>query len=114
MLMRLWTLLVAAIWLVGCASHGTINRDRIFELAVGGTTSAQVTRAWGPPVREATLTDGRQVLTYRYTDLLNGPTPYFAPGYGPIGSTTNAVTGQVRLTFDPQGVLLSYDMYDRS
>lgn len=112
--MRLWTLLVAATWLAGCASQGTIERDRLHELAVGSTTSTELTRAWGPPLTEATMTDGRHVLTYRYIDLQNGPTPYFAQGFGPIGGTANAVTGQVTLTFDPQGVLLSYDMSGRS
>ena len=110
--MRLWIPLAMTIWLVGCASQGTIDRDRLSELAVGRTTSAALAGSWGPPLTEATMPDGRHVLTYRYIDMRTGPYT-FAPGLGPIGSTTDTVTGQVRLTFDPQGVLLSYEMFGR-
>ena len=111
--MRLWTLLLTAIWLAGCASQGTIDRDRLSELAVGHTTSTELAGSWGPPLTEATMPDGRHVLTYRYIDMRTGPFNSFAPGFGPIGSTTDTVTGQVVLTFDPQGVLLSYEMFGR-
>ena len=108
--MRLWTVLLAAIWLAGCASQGTIQRDQLSELDVGRTTSAELATRWGPPLTDATMPDGRHVLTYRYIHMQTGAIASFAPGFGPIGSTTDTVTGQVTLTFDPQGVLLSYAM----
>ena len=111
--MRLWIiLLAAAICLADCASQGTIPRDKLSDLAVGRTTSAELAIAWGPPLRESTLPDGRRVLTYRYIE--NGPTASPTRGFGPISSPTDTVTGQVMLTFDPQGVLLSYDMFGLS
>jgi len=111
--MRLWTVLWAAIWLAGCAGHGTIDSGRLFsDLTVGRTTSAELTRAWGPPLADATLSDGRHVLTYRFID--NGWTTGLQWGFGPVGSPSDTVTGQVTLTFDPQGVLLSYDTFGRS
>jgi hypothetical protein len=109
--MRLRTVLWAAIWLAGCAGHGTIDRGRLSDLAVGLTTSAGLTRAWGPPLTDATMPDGRHVLSYRYID--NGWDSSFTWGFGPVGSPTDTVTGQVTLTFDQQGVLLSYDMFGR-
>lgn len=111
--MRLCALLLTAMLLVGCASQGTIDRDRLSELAVGRTTSTELASSWGPPLTDAAMPDGRHVLTYRYIDLRTGPFTSFAPGFGPIGSTTDTVTGQVRLTFDPQGVLLTYEMFGR-
>ncbi|MGH7125822.1 MAG: hypothetical protein ACREFI_15720, partial [Stellaceae bacterium] len=56
-------ILAAAALLAGCASQGTIERDRISELAVGHTTSAGLSTAWGPPLADVTLPDGRHVLT---------------------------------------------------
>jgi hypothetical protein len=83
---------------------------------VGRTLSAMVTAAWGPPWREITMQDGRHVLTYQYldTDSENGTFGASTSQFSLIGSTTTAVTGQVRLTFDPQGVLLDYGMYGQS
>ena len=107
--MRTWTILMTAALLAGCASQGTIERDQLSELAVGRTTNAKLAKSWGPPLRDATMPDGRRVLTYRYIHLQTGPVVAFAPGFGPIGSTTDTMTGQVILTFDPQGVLLSYE-----
>jgi hypothetical protein len=108
--MRLWAILLAAFWLAGCASQGTIDREQLSQLAVGRTTSAELTTSWGPPLRDTTLSDGRHVVTYRYIYLQTGPITSFAgPGF-PIGGTTDTVTGQVSLTFDPGGVLLSYEM----
>jgi hypothetical protein len=94
--------------LAGCADQGTIERDRLSDLMVGQTTSTGLAGAWGPPLRDATMPDGRRVWTYRTVHLQTGPIAAFAPGFGPIGSTTDAVMGQVTLTFDEQGVLLSY------
>jgi hypothetical protein len=108
--MRLWTILVTAIWLAGCASQGTVDRDKLSELAVGRTTSAELASSWGPPLTEARMPDGRHLLTYRYVDMRTGPILSFVPGLGPVGSTVDTATGQVILTFDPRGLLLSYDM----
>ena len=109
--MRSWTILLAVLWLAGCASQGTIDREQLSQLAVGRTTSAELAASWGPPLRDTTMSDGRHVVTYRYIYLQTGPIASFAgPGFGPIGSTTDTVTGQVTLTFDPSGVLLSYEM----
>jgi hypothetical protein len=106
--MRLPTILLAAALLAGCASNGTIERDKLSELAVGRTTSAELASSWGPPLRDATLPDGRRELTYRTIHMQTGPIAAFAPGFGPIGSTTDTLIGQVTLTFDTQGVLMSY------
>jgi len=100
--------LAAAVGLAGCASQGTIDRDKLSELAVGRTTSAELTTSWGPPLTDSSMPDGRHVLTYRYIHMQTGPITSFVPGFGPIGSTTVTVTGQVTLTFDQQGVLLSH------
>jgi hypothetical protein len=107
--MRSWTILPAVALLAGCASQGTIERGKLGELAVGRTTDAALATSWGPPLRGATMPDGRRVLTYRYIHIETGATASFAPGFGPIGSSTDTVTGQVTLTFDPRGVLLSYE-----
>lgn len=106
--MRLPTILLAAALLAGCASPGTIESDKLAELAVGRTTSAELVSAWGPPLAEATLPDGRRQLTYRTIHMQTGPITAFAPGVGPIGSSTETMTGQATLTFDAQGVLMSY------
>jgi hypothetical protein len=108
--MRFRPILAAAVLLAGCASQGTIERDQVSELAVGRTTSAELATAWGPPLADSTLPDGRHVLTYRYIHMQTGPITTVVPGFGPIGSTTDTVTGQVALTFDLQGVLMSYVM----
>jgi hypothetical protein len=106
--MKLATILLAAALLAGCADQGTVERDRLSDLAVGRTTTAELAGAWGPPLRDATMADGRHVWTYRTIHLQTGPVVGFGPGFGPIGSTTDALMGQVTLTFDLQGVLLSY------
>jgi len=108
--MRLPTLLLVAGLLAGCADQGTIERDRLSDLAVGRTTTAALTTAWGPPLRDATMPDGRHVWTYRTVHVQTGPAVGigFAPGSGPTSSTSDALMGEVALTFDPQGVLLSY------
>lgn len=109
--MRFRTLpLVASLLLAGCVSQGTVERGQLNELAVGRTTSAEIEGSWGPPLLDAAMPDGRHVLTYRYLHLQTGPVASFVPGFGPIGSTTDTVTGRVMLTFDPKGVLLSYTM----
>ncbi len=108
--MRLWAIVLAAFWLAGCASQGTIDREQLSQLAVGRTTSAELATTWGPPLRDTTMSDGRHVMTYRYIYLRTGPIASFAGPGIPIGSTTDTVTGQVTLTFDPSGVLLSYEM----
>ena len=102
--------LAAALLLAGCVSQGTVDRDQLSDLAVGRTTAAELQRSWGPPLRDDTMPDGRHVLTYRYLHLNTGPLASFVPGFGPIGSTTDTVTGQLQLTFDTGGVLLSYTM----
>ncbi len=106
--MGLRPILLAVALLAGCTSQGTIERDQLSELAVGRTTSAELTTSWGPPLADSTLPDGRHVLTYRYIHMQTGPITSFVPGFGPIGSTTETMTGQVTLTFDLQGVLMSY------
>jgi len=114
MLMPIWTLLLAAIWLAGCAPQGTINRDQVFALTVGRTTSAQVTAAWGAPSRDVAMQDGGHVLTYHYIHIdltQSGPFATTSSEFGPLGNPSTTVTGQVRLTFDPRGVLLNYAMY---
>jgi len=115
--MRIWNIpLLAALWLSGCASHGTIYRDRLSTQTAGRTLSATVKAAWRPPWREITMQDGRHVLIYQYldTDSENGTFGATRSQFGPIGSTTTPVTGQVRLTFGPQGVLLDHGMYGQS
>ncbi len=106
--MRLRPILLAVALLAGCAEQGTVERDRLSELAVGRTTTTELSSTWGPPLRDATMPDGRRVWTYRTIHMQTGPTTAFAPGFGPIGSTTDTLMGQVTLTFDTQGVLLSY------
>lgn len=108
--MRFRPMLVAAVLLAGCASQGTIERDKVAELAAGRTTSAELTSSWGPPLADSALPDGRHVLTYRYIHMQTGPITNMVPGFGPVGSTTDTITGQVTLTFDLQGVLMSYAM----
>ncbi|HXP74723.1 MAG TPA: hypothetical protein VN823_11310 [Stellaceae bacterium] len=107
--MKTWAILLTAALLADCSSQGTIERDQLSELAVGRTTNTELAKSWGPPLRDATMADGRHVVTYRYIHLQTGPVAAFAPGFGPIGSTTDTVAGQVTLTFDQQGVLLSYE-----
>jgi hypothetical protein len=46
-------MLVTAIWLAGCASQGNVDRDKLSELAVGRTTSAELAGSWGPPLTKA-------------------------------------------------------------
>src|SRR5262249_38830210 len=103
-------MLLAAAWLAGCASQGTVERDRLSELVDGRTTQTELTASWGPPWRELTLQDGRHVLTYRTIHVQTGPAVGvgFGPGTGPTSSTSDTLMGQVTLTFDLQGVLLSY------
>jgi hypothetical protein len=108
MSMRLRAMLLAVALLAGCEDQGTIERDQLSDLSVGRTTSTELTSLWGPPLRNATMPDGRRVWTYRTIHLQTGPIAAFAPGFGPIGSTSDATMGQVTLTFDDQGVLLSY------
>jgi hypothetical protein len=58
--MRIWSIpLLAVLWLAGCASQGTPYHDRLSALAVGRTTSSEVRAAWGPPLRDVTMQDGR-------------------------------------------------------
>ena len=106
--MRFRPILLAAALLAGCSDPGTVESNQLSDLTVGQTTSAELTGLWGPPLRDATMADGRHVWTYRTIHLQTGPTAAFAPGFGPIGSTSDAVMGQVTLTFDDKGVLLSY------
>ncbi len=106
--MRVWAILLTSVWLAGCASAGTVDRDKLGQLAVGRTTDAELTTSWGPPLSGSTLPDGRRVMTYRYVWMQTGPTTSFVPGFGPIGSTTDTLTGQVTLTFDLHGVLQAY------
>ena len=106
--MRFRPILLALALLAGCSDQGTIESNRLSDLTVGQTTSTELTSLWGPPLRDATMPDGRHVWTYRTIHLQTGPTVAFAPGFGPIGSTTDTVMGQVTLTFDDKGVLLSY------
>ncbi len=106
--MRLPAMLLTAGLLAGCAGQGTIDRERLSDLAEGRTTSTELARAWGPPLRDATMPDGRHVWTYRTVHLQTGPIVAFAPGFGPIGGTADPAMGQVTLTFDPEGVLLSF------
>lgn len=106
--MRLRPILLAAVLLAGCTSEGTIESDKVSELTVGRTTSAELTTSWGPPLGDVTLPDGRHVLTYRYVHMQTGPITSIVPGFGPVGSTTDTTTGRVTLTFDLQGVLMDY------
>ncbi len=103
--MRLLPMLVLTAFLAGCADQGTIERNQLSELAVGRTTTAELTQAWGPPLRDAAISDGRHVWTYRTIDMQTGPITTMAPGFGPIGSTSETLMGQVLLTFDAKGVL---------
>jgi len=105
---RLRPIFLAMVLVAGCTSQGTVERDRLSELAVGRTTSAELTTAWGPPLADSTLPDGRHVLTYRYIHMQTGPITTIVPGFGPVGSTTDTSTGRVTLTFDLQGVLMAY------
>ena len=106
--MRFPTLLLVAALLAGCASRGTIERDQLADLAEGRTTSTDLARAWGPPLRDAEMPDGQHVWTYRTIHLRTGPTVAFATGLEPIGTGADAMMGQVNLTFDTKGVLQSY------
>ena len=106
--MRLRSILLAAALLAGCADQGTIERDRLSDLAVGRTTTTGLSSAWGPPLTDSAMPDGRRVWTYRTIHLQTGAGTGFEPGFGPIGSSTDALMGQVSLIFDTQGVLLSY------
>ena len=106
--MRVWATLLVATLLAGCVSQGTIERDRLSDLSVGHTTSTELASAWGPPLTDSTMADGRRVWTYRTIHMQTGATASFSPGFGPIGSSTDVLMGQVTLTFDTQGVLLSY------
>ncbi len=106
--MRPLPMLLVAALLAGCADQGTIERDRLSDLAVGRTTTTELANAWGPPLRDATMPDGRRVWTYRTVHIQTGPIVTMVPGFGPIGSDSDTLMGQVTLTFDRQGVLLSF------
>jgi hypothetical protein len=111
--------LLAALWLAGCAFQGTPYHDRasaLGALAVGSTTSSEVRAAWGLPLRDVIMQDGRHVLTYQYIDPYseNGTFGTITSQFAPLGSTTTAVTGQITLTFDPKGVLIDYATYGLS
>ncbi|HEY6863068.1 MAG TPA: hypothetical protein VI319_04145 [Burkholderiales bacterium] len=55
--------LVAALAVAGCASREPAPDPRQAWL---GTTYDEVVRAWGTPVRSATLSDGRQAYTWAW------------------------------------------------
>jgi len=105
--MRFLPMLLLPALLAGCADQGTIERERLSDLSVGRTTTTELASAWGPPLRDATMPDGRRVWTYRTIHMQTGPIVAMAPGFGPIGSNSETLMGQVILTFDTQGVLLS-------
>ena len=106
--MRLWSILLLATVLMGCDNPGTVERDRLSDLAVGQTTTTTLAGDWGPPLRDATMPDGRRVWTYRTIHMQTGPITTMVPGFGPIGSNSETLMGEVTLTFDKEGVLLSY------
>lgn len=106
-MMRGLPLMLVPALLAACADQGTIERDRMSDLAVGRTTTTELASAWGPPLMDTTTTDSRRVWTYRTIHMQTGPITTMVPGFGPIGSTSETLMGQVTLTFDAQGVLLS-------
>lgn len=103
--MKLWLFFLAVLWLAVCGNPaGVVDRSKLGELAVGQTTAPALTAAWGPPLTASRLPDGRQMMVYRYTWLETGPVT-FLPGLGHAGSSAEAPSGEITLTFDQQSVL---------
>jgi len=106
--MRLVAILLMAAWLCACTAtpEGYIDHAKLSQLSVGTTTYDQIVTSWGQPMSTSTLPDGRQIAVYPYIWLVTGPVTSIA-GAGPVGSTDTR-TGPLSLTFNPAGVLQSY------
>jgi hypothetical protein len=105
--LRLAACLCALLWLAGCASVD-------WNARVGHYTYQQAVLDMGPPDREAKLADGTTVgewLLNRGTTYVTGGAGAYGP-YGPFwGSTATAYTSPnlyVRLTFSPDGQMISW------
>lgn len=108
-LLRLLPLLLALVAFAGCATRQKVD----WSARVGSYTFDQAVLDYGPPTKQAKLTDGTLVAEWQtqrgYAQTYYPPAPGYRYRYGygaPI--TSYSPDAFLRLTFGPDGMLRAW------
>jgi outer membrane protein assembly factor BamE (lipoprotein component of BamABCDE complex) len=102
---RFATSFVAAIWLVGCGSSGTmVSPDQAAQFKPGVTTETEVIAKLGPSNSSSTYPDGSKTDMYLHVAMAMHAAN-FIPVVGIFAGGASHSTDSVTFTFDPRGVL---------
>lgn len=107
--MNKWNLWIIVLLLTtGCATLG--GYDDMVSSWVGGTAD-ELIMAWGPPVREAKLSNGGRVLEYYDTQSTTySGNAQAAYGQSPVPETIQ-YTCRTTFTVSPSGRISTYSWY---
>lgn len=108
-LLRLLPLVLALVACAGCASRPKVD----WSARVGNYTFDQAVQDYGPPAKQAKLTDGSIVAEWQtrhgYAQTYYPPAPGYRHRYSySVPVTTYSPDAFLRLTFGPDGVLRAW------
>src|SRR5690554_4403353 len=94
-LMRLLSVVFAALFIAACASSGRpIAQSNIDQIVHGETTRAELVSMFGRPMSETVNSDGSVILTWAYAYV----------GFAGIGTETQGLS----VVIDPNGSAVSH------
>lgn len=106
--MKKLLLIVAAIYLVGCAATGVeVKEESLADLKKGETTIQEVVAKIGNPTTSTLNMDGSRTIMYVYASSTTRPET-FIPYVGAFVGGADTKSNVVSLMFDKDGVLQNY------
>ena len=102
------TLLLALVFLTGCASSGKrINTNYVSQIKTGETTEQDIRANLGNPMAASVTQDGKKMIVYSFARTeMKAAT--FIPIVGLFAGGANTETETLQVWFDDSGVVTSH------